>query len=223
METLFSLLKVAEYLKEPFPHAVIDGAFKDHLIAGMLREFPARGNLIWDHIDDGVQKKSRSTWTSDQDIPEVTREVVRTLLSGNFLRRLTALTGIEHLIADPYLTGGGLNCIYKGGFLDIHCDGNWHDTMGVHRRLNVILYLNDSDGDLELWGVGRKKIQPKRNRLVIFETNDKTYHGHPEPLKADYRKSLILYYYTAPKPVFLTPHRALWRSRGEIDVSVAGR
>jgi hypothetical protein len=54
---------------------------------------------------------------------------------------------------------------------------------------------------------------------VIFETHDKTYHGHPTPLACPVgqsRKSLILYYYTAaPRPdAHVTrrePHRALWR------------
>ena len=109
-------------------------------------------------------------------------------------------------------------------------DGNWHHAMGVHRRLNVILYLNkfwDSKwgGALELWDEKLtkcvKSIDPLFNRLVVFETHDLTYHGHPTPLLCppdQSRKSLILYYYTAsprPKSQVLVerPHRALWRRR----------
>lgn len=218
METLFSRFTAASYGGLPFPHAVIDGVFSDQLINGVLREFPGKNSEIWHNVDNDVEKKSRTKWTCSEDLQGWTRYLVQLLLSGTCLRALTKLTGIEHLISDPYLSGGGLNCIYKGGYLDIHCDGNWHPVMGVHRRMNVILYLNDSDGDLELWGKTKTKITPKRNRMVVFETNDKTFHGHPEPLKSETRKSLILYYYTAPKPVFLVPHRALWRSRGEIAV-----
>jgi len=48
-----------------------------------------------------------------------------------------------------------------------------------------------------------KKITPKFNRLVVFETNEISFHGHPKPLNtpADVsRKSLAIYYYTETRP-----------------------
>ena len=50
--------------------------------------------------------------------------------------------GIKKIIPDPYFTGGGLNVTTKGGLLDVHVDGNYHDATGLNRRLNAILYLN---------------------------------------------------------------------------------
>src|SRR5258706_2848159 len=159
------------YEGPPFPHAVMDGLLGEDLVDSMLTEFPARYDPIWQNTNDAVQVKSRTNWKSLGDIPPHTKRAVLHLNSGVFLRQISQITGIKHLISDPYLTGGGLNAIYKGGFLDIHCDGNWHDDMAVERRLNLILYLNDSDGDLELWDTEcRKKITPKKNSLVIFET-----------------------------------------------------
>ena len=41
------------------------------------------------------------------------------------------------------------------------------------------------------------------NKLVIFNTTDFSFHGHPEPLKCPdnvTRKSLALYYYTNGRP-----------------------
>jgi hypothetical protein len=108
--------------------------------------------------------------------------------------------------------------------------------MGVHRRLNVILYLNKDwnsnwGGALELWDDSLsecvKSIDPVGNRLVIFETHDRTFHGHPSPLSCppdESRKSLILYYYTAAarpqsQVVVEQPHRALWRKRQMKELS----
>jgi hypothetical protein len=102
--------------------------------------------------------------------------------------------------------------------------------MGVHRRLNAILYLNKSwetewRGDFEMWDREMtacvRAVEPAFNRLLIFETHDYSYHGHPAPLACppgESRKSLILYYYTSsPRPreqvLVETPHRALWRSK----------
>jgi Rps23 Pro-64 3,4-dihydroxylase Tpa1-like proline 4-hydroxylase len=152
------------------------------------------------------------------------------------MKQLSRLTGIEKLISDPYYTGGGLNCTKRDGLLDVHADGNWHHAMGVHRRLNVILYLNKDwnsnwGGALELWDDSLsecvKSIDPVGNRLVIFETHDRTFHGHPNPLSCppdESRKSLILYYYTAAarpdsQVVVERPHRALWRKRQMKELS----
>ena len=220
----------------PFPHVVIDDALDTPLIESVHGEYPGRNNPIWQHYDDkDIQIKTRTNWRTEADIPSDTRALVRTLNSGRFLRALSTLTGINNLISDPYLTGGGESSVYRGGILDIHCDGNWHDAMAVHRRLNIILYLNKNwqeswGGHLEFWD--RKlqgcvnKIAPNYNRLAVFLTNDFTYHGHPQPLNCpddESRKSLILYYYTSrprdPDEVALkNAHRALWRNRGQVGV-----
>jgi Rps23 Pro-64 3,4-dihydroxylase Tpa1-like proline 4-hydroxylase len=172
----------------------------------------------------------RSNWQSEDDISPNTADVVHFFNSGSFMKRLSAITGVEKLISDPYFTGGGRNCILPGGVLDIHADGNWHDEMGVHRRLNAILYLNENwdeswGGHFELWDKELsgcvKSVSPLANRLLIFETHDFTYHGHPNPLECpegNSRKSLIFYYYTAePRPfnqiLNAEPHRALWRKK----------
>ena len=135
---------------------------------------------------------------------------------------------------DPYFTGGGLNVTEKGGLLDVHVDGNYHDATGLNRRLNAIVYLNpnyqtgwggefgvyDETGDNCI-----KKIEPLFNRLIVFNTHDKSFHGLPNPIKFpndDPRRSIILYYYTkAERPgdqtVVREPHSALWRSKGLVD------
>jgi hypothetical protein len=43
------------------------------------------------------------------------------------------------------------------------------------------------------------KVPPLLNEALIFETNDISYHGFPEPLRCpegESRKSVALYYYT---------------------------
>jgi Rps23 Pro-64 3,4-dihydroxylase Tpa1-like proline 4-hydroxylase len=219
---------------EPFPYAVADGLLDERLIERILREYPARNDPIWQHYDDSdIQIKVRSNWKSDADITPDIREVVRAFTSGRFLLALSRLTGISHLISDPYLTGGGVSSVYRGGMLDLHCDGNWHDAMAVHRRLNAILHLNPGwqeswGGDLEFWDRKMErcvtKVAPLNNRFIVFRTNDYSFHGHPQPLACpehESRRSLILYYYTSrprdeDEVAKGDPHRALWRSRGQI-------
>jgi Rps23 Pro-64 3,4-dihydroxylase Tpa1-like proline 4-hydroxylase len=94
----------------------------------------------------------------------------------------------------------------------------------------VILYLNPNwnetwGGEFELWNKTCencvKKVAPKNNRIVIFDTHDYSFHGSPNPLHCpedDSRKSIILYYYTKDsKPAEQTkiqePHSALWKRK----------
>jgi hypothetical protein len=219
----------------PFPHIFFDGLFDPALIAQIHGLFPALPDDYWQKNNDhGIEVKWRSNWRSEYDIPEPAREVVRFLNSGPMLRALARLTGIPHLIADPYYTGGGFNYIRRGGHLDVHVDGNWHDAMQVHRRLNLILYLNPAwrqewGGQLKLYddpnGEAKAFITPFTNRLFVFETHDYSFHGHPDALQCpedEGRSSIILYYYTtAPRPEIQVqesrPHSALWRSRNWTD------
>jgi hypothetical protein len=216
---------------DPFPHVVVDNLFPPKLISDLVSEFPTPNDRSWDRsVVEGIQVKLRSNWTTEDDISPITAEVVNFFNSGSFMKSLSTITGVQKLISDPYFTGGGRNCILPGGVLDVHADGNWHDDMGVHRRLNAILYLNENwkeewGGHFELWDRNLtgcvKAVSPLANRLLIFETHDFTYHGHPNPLacpEGENRKSLIFYYYTAePRPseqiLRSEPHRALWRKK----------
>jgi Rps23 Pro-64 3,4-dihydroxylase Tpa1-like proline 4-hydroxylase len=134
------------------------------------------------------------------------------LCSPEFAWRLTEMTGIRDLVPD--LHGGGMHLTPPGGKLGIHTDFN----MGLngHRRLNVLLFLNSRwntawGGDLELWRRDRTfsvRIAPVANRLVVFSTSERSFHGHPDPLACPpdrARKSLAVYFFTKEAPVDAVP------------------
>lgn len=77
--------------------------------------------------------------------------------------------------------GGGLNISEKGGMLDAHVDGNYNSQTGLNRRLSCIIYLTKNwkkkyGGQLGLYNEKGSKliklIEPKFNRLLVFNTND---------------------------------------------------
>lgn len=215
----FDLTKLAEQFAQarPFSHVVLDDFVRSDILENVYEEFDSENFDTWDKREhERIQVKWRSNWQDDTDVPPQTLNLIKYLNSGRFLRWLSQLTGISGLIPDPYLTGGGFNQINPGGTLAVHADGNWHDLMQVHRRLNVIVYMNKDwqdawGGDFELWSRKKnnlpdrceKRVRPDWNRCVIFKTDDFSFHGHPTPLAcpADRcRRSLILYYYTNTRP-----------------------
>jgi Rps23 Pro-64 3,4-dihydroxylase Tpa1-like proline 4-hydroxylase len=222
------------YVK-PFKHVVIDDFFPNEFARILLEKFPDVNSPEWERTNDAdIEIKLRTMWKSEFDIPEGIVDAVRVLNSSLILKAMAELFDIHKIMPDPYFSGGGLNATVSGGLLDVHVDGNYHDASGLNRRLNAILYLNpnwkdgwggefglyDSTGDNLI-----KKVAPLFNRLVIFDTNDFSYHGLPDPLnfpEEDSRKSIILYYYTkearpSSQIDVAEPHSALWKKRGLMD------
>ena len=106
---------------------------------------------------------------------------------------MSALTGIPGLLADPSLEGGGMHQTEPGGFLNVHADFTMHHHQTRwHRRVNLILYLNEDwqdawGGQLELWDRAMAscvtKIPPILNRAAIFNTDETSFHGYPDPIR----------------------------------------
>lgn len=227
---------VSNFSEFPFKHLYIDNFFSPEFANALLDSFPDLDNKdLWDSSNDPeIEVKMRSKWQSEFDIPDTIVDAVRVLNSSLFLKTVSEKFDIPKLMPDPYFTGGGLNVTVSGGLLDVHVDGNYHDASGLNRRINAIIYLNP--GWQEGWGgefglydeTGDKlikKIAPIHNRLVIFDTNDKSFHGLPDPLnfpEGHVRRSIILYYYTkAERPsdqvTVNEPHSALWKKKGGLD------
>jgi hypothetical protein len=208
---------------EPFPHVALDGFFPEEAVRAAARAVPAPdARWVRRERDEAVK------WGLPHEhlMPEPLRALIRELQSGAFLGFLTELTGIRGLISDPYLEGGGVHQIERGGYLHIHADFNQHSRMKVHRRLNLLLFLNEDwreeyGGHLELWDVDMsrcvKRYLPVFNRAVVFNVTDLSFHGHPHPLtcpEGTSRRSIALYYYTAVRPAHeLSPAHAVLYQR----------
>jgi Rps23 Pro-64 3,4-dihydroxylase Tpa1-like proline 4-hydroxylase len=198
----------------PFPHIAIDEFFHESIIRRLVSDFPGEFDAKWNRtfLDAGAYEEQKLGLDRLEDFPPYIQNFVNALNSRIFVEFLERLTGIDGLIPDPYLVGGGLHMIPRGGRLAIHADFNTHKKLRLDRRLNLLVYLNydwkpEWGGALELWDkdvkVREKAYLPMANRVVVFATTDTAYHGHPDPLtspKGKYRRSIALYYYTNGRP-----------------------
>ena len=158
-------------------------------------------------------------------------ELVCTYMNSEaFIDVLKKLTGIDDLVPDWSLHGGGLHVTYPGGKLGIHHDFNYTDNLSQHRmyrKVNLLIYLNENweqewGGSLELWypnlSGAFKNIDLIYNRAVIFNIENAP-HGHPNPLNCpigENRRSLAFYYYSATPPNNQLYERAHWLQGGEL-------
>lgn len=201
---------------QPYQHIVIDNFLPAALTEQILAAFPpakptAEGSEYALNYS-GIQINKRQIYPHDTNA--FCREMFAFFNAAPFLQFLEGLTGITGLIPDPYFHGGGFHEISRGGKLGVHADFRIHEQLHLQRRLNVLIYLNHDwpesyGGNLEIWDQSMQKkcaeIAPLFNRCVVFNTDAKSYHGHPEPLtcpETRTRKSIALYYYTASQGVY---------------------
>lgn len=215
----------------PFRHLVID-AFIDPAVCGELQAaFP---DFSADRARNEMGEVGRKAVHPDLATlgPPYSR-FDRMLRAKPFRDWLGAVTGIPALLYDPAYLGGGTHENLDGQDLDPHIDFNYHPATGLHRRLNLIMFLNpewqeDWGGALELhvdpWLPPQQdevtRIVPLAGRCVIFETTERSWHGFrrirlPEEKRHLSRRSIAVYYYTRrrPRPEAAPSHGTLYVPR----------
>lgn len=212
LEARIEELAAAYASASPFPHAVLDDLLDPDQVAVLAAEHAAVPDSTWTNYLHVNERKRAST------VPAAWGPALRALeqeLQGDrFVGLLERLTGIEGLRSDPSLDGGGLHRSGRGGFLNVHTDFTAHHSdPTLHRRVNLLVYLHDEwdpawGGALELWDadMGRcvTAIDPRPGRIVVFSTDDRSLHGHPDPMTCPEgvdRRSLALYYFTVDPAV----------------------
>jgi len=195
---------------EPFPHCVLKDSWDISVLRDCSDEIGKFSN--WDGEKNFYGSKKKRFCSDIDNLPKSISSVIQKASTPVFLDWLSHLTGEQHLIPDPYLEGGGIHQSINGAFLKVHADFNWSKKLNLFRRLNVLIYLNEQwedewGGHLELWDSDMsncvQKIKPEMNTMVIFTTDDISFHGHPHPTtspKGVFRNSIALYYYTPIEP-----------------------
>jgi hypothetical protein len=119
---------------------VLDDFFPEPLLKDIFPGFPGPEDADWIRFQGTHEKKLAGK--SDIAMGHVTRQFVSQLNASAFVDFLEALTGIEGIVPDPHLDGGGLHQIMPGGHLNVHVDFNRHKRLKLDRRINFLLYLN---------------------------------------------------------------------------------
>ena len=231
-----SSLKEAYNEQSPFPHLVFDNFLDETTAMNVAYELKYISENMkdeeWrfdskDHHDDQVSKRSITNLNNMLPISNIVTQYVN---NPQFLGFLRELTGMEELVGDWTLQGGGVHITPKGGSLNVHHDFNFLgpiENPELYRKINLLIYLNEEweeewDGDLELWETDlssvSQTITPKFNRAVIFNIEDAP-HGHPKPLncpEGESRRSLAFYFYDTIQVNNELKDRAYWKKGDEL-------
>jgi Rps23 Pro-64 3,4-dihydroxylase Tpa1-like proline 4-hydroxylase len=199
----------------PFKHVVIDHFLDTAFAHALLRDFPKfdpeRARSEFGSIGGKAVNERIAT------ISDSYAQFYSLLESPEFLALMGQLTGIADLLHDPNMFGGGTHENLHGQELDPHIDFNYDPPTKLHRRINLLVYLNPGwrrewGGQIELHSNPRRpdeneiiSVDPTFNRAVLFETNEVSWHGFPrielpEDKRHLSRKSLSIYLYSKDRP-----------------------
>jgi Rps23 Pro-64 3,4-dihydroxylase Tpa1-like proline 4-hydroxylase len=224
--TILDELALSFHTAKPFSHLVIRN-FLRRAPEELIGHYPSPEWPRWNRFDDAYQP-NKMFYNDIDGIPPTFAALIHDLSSPGFLRFLEKVTGIDALLPDPYLEGGGLHCSGPGGVLSPHTDFHLYRRLRLYRRINVLLYLNPTwkeewGGCLELYPKGSSipavTIVPEWGTFVIFKTDDDSVHGFSKPIVTDrWRRSIALYYYTTVEaPKFSGDTTTHWRTHGNLS------
>lgn len=216
----------------PFRHLVMESFFQEQYANELRNAFPPFDESL--AINENGEVGAKCVHEHLPSLGGAWKRLDRLIQSRAFLDWLGELTGIDDLLYDPHYFGGGTHENRHGQDLDPHVDFNRHPITKWHRRLNLIVYLNDIwcpewGGAIEFHKDPRlppedneiRVVQPEFNRAVLFETTKWSWHGFDRidlPQGEDdsrSRKSVALYFYTRsrPKEEQTRPHSTIYVER----------
>jgi hypothetical protein len=184
----------------PTRHCAIDNLLPEEVALEIFEAFPRDGSGFL------TRKSFREHKRTSAELDKyafVLADVTYALQSPAVALRISELTGMEGLDPDPHLYAGGLSMMFKDEFLNPHIDNSHEQTRSKYRRINLLYYVAPdwslgSGGNLELWDSDVTEpvtIVSAFNRLVLMETNDRSWHSVSPVLAQEAVRCCVSNYY----------------------------
>jgi Rps23 Pro-64 3,4-dihydroxylase Tpa1-like proline 4-hydroxylase len=174
---------------------VIDNFLEKELAEKCQNEILLSDKSKWDRYNNCFEQKY--TYKDKNNFPPSVKELYNYFTSSDFLYKLKDLTSLN-LINETDRILWGIHLFENGDKLDIHVDAGRHIKTGFIKAITIGIYLSfnwnqENGGCLEFWHGDschidspeikncKSKFLPIFNRCVIFENNNYSWHGAPDP------------------------------------------
>lgn len=222
------LEKDADALREDFNRdrgiptrfTAIDNLFPEDLARRIYKAFPSREEM---RLLDSFREKKYTSKSLDK-FDSLISDATFAFQDQRVIAAVSNITGQKEVVGDPHLYAGGISAMAQGHFLNPHIDNSHDGEQKNYRILNLLYYVTpdwqpENGGNLELWDTSVKEvveIPSLFNRLVLMETNDKSWHSVNEVKPDGLRCCVSNYYFSPISPNgYETTHVTFFQARPE--------
>jgi Rps23 Pro-64 3,4-dihydroxylase Tpa1-like proline 4-hydroxylase len=192
---MYSFTETDKSFFEKNRYIIIDGFLDDCVAQQCQHDILTANSNMWDRYDNCFEQKY--TYRDKNDFPKNIKNLYDYLTKSLFINELNNLTGLNLMNETDKLLWG-IHMFNNNDKLDIHVDAGRHVKTGLIKAITFGLYLSHNwtetnGGHLEFWDGDsahiefpkiyncRSKVLPVFYRCVIFENNNNSWHGSPEP------------------------------------------
>ena len=197
-------LKATFNTNTPCKHILLENFLTDEVANTLYDNFPKME--VMNVHRKSINENKREEYHFEKFHP-IFNEVRNALASQELVDLWQEISGLSNLELTFDAYGCGIHQGGNGSFVDVHLDYNMHTEKDLHRRLNILIYLNkhwkeEYGGHLELWDEKvtkmEKEVLPSFNRAVIFRTDEMSQHGVRKVTcpENESRKSFYGFYFT---------------------------
>ncbi len=210
-----SLMKNLDYLSSDYNKAskfiqtkytYIDNLLPEEYVIRLHELFP-KNPEVW-HQQKSLREQKKDLNKIDE-LDEIFADYFASIQSNEVIKIIEQITGIEDLQYDKSLYAGGMSAMSFGDFLNPHLDNSHDAKRKRYRRLNLLYYITPdwkpaNGGNFEIWDdkvKTNKEITANFNRLVIMETNKRSWHSVNKVNVNKTRCCLSIYLFTKKSPI----------------------
>lgn len=190
-------------------HFIVDNLLPEDLALGIHRAFPAKEKMR----QMKSFRESKYTFKQLEQTPAVLKEITFAIQDPRVVKIVEAITAIKHQEPDASLYAGGISLMVEGDFLNPHLDNSHDAALLRYRTLNLLYYVTpdwqpEYGGNLELWDTTVKQavtVPSLFNRLVVMETNRRSWHS-VSPVAFDGQRCCVSNYYFSKSSPEIEPY-----------------
>jgi Rps23 Pro-64 3,4-dihydroxylase Tpa1-like proline 4-hydroxylase len=153
-------------------------------------------------------REQKSTLADLDAQPKILSDITNAFQEQEVIQAISDVVNMRALESDPSLYAGGLSMMFNHDFLKPHIDNSHDGSRSRYRRLNLLYYVSpnwtlENGANFELWD---SKVQnnntliSKFNRLIVMETNSKSWHSVSQSKVEQARCCISSYYFSKESP-----------------------
>jgi len=187
----------------PVHHFYLDDLLPQEQVRNLSDRMPRPESLV---LKRSLRESKRVGVALDR-YDDAVGEHLLAFQDARVIEAVARITALREMQPDPSLYASGISLMQKDDFLNPHLDNSHDGDQQLYRVVNLLFYVSpgwklENGGNLELWTPELdvpRVIESRFNRLVVMETNDRSWHS-VQRVTADATRMCLSNYYFSPLP-----------------------